>query len=67
MKRAIKFTNIERSALNTAIGFICAGEWDETLTQRQYDALKTAREKIDQDARNAIANLPSKPTRNATL
>ncbi len=62
MKRAIKFTNIERSALKTAIGFTCAGEWDEILTQAEYDALQTGRDKIDQDARNAVSNLPTKPS-----
>lgn len=60
-KRTVRFTNTERRALKIAIGFIMAGEWDETLSQAEADALETARDKIDQDARNAIANLPTKP------
>lgn len=61
-KRKVWFSNIERQALNIAIGFITAGEWDETLTQRQYDALATARDKIAMDRADAIHNLPSSPS-----
>lgn len=61
-KRKVWFTGAERGALKVAIGFITAGEWSETLSQRQYDALMTAREKIEMDRADSIANLSDKPS-----
>lgn len=52
-KRKVWFSKVERDALITAIGFIQAGEWDETITQRQYDALNSAREKLEMDSADA--------------
>lgn len=58
-KRKVWFSNIEREALRTAIGFVQAGEWDEVLTQRQYDALETARDKLDMDSADAAIASPT--------
>jgi hypothetical protein len=52
-KRKVWFSQTERQALQIAIGFITSGEWDETLSQRQYDALQTSHTKLEMDAQDA--------------
>jgi hypothetical protein len=42
----LRLTQLERDALRTAAGFLLAGEWGETITEKEAKALERALVKL---------------------